>query len=86
LSISLSRGPEHDLQPGHNQKTRNPFANKMTLTTKIVLALIVLHLLVGFGWLLYKLLPPGSGQADQKDREDGTKNEPKTDAHEKNIS
>lgn len=58
----------------------------MTLTTKIVLALIVLHLLVGFGWLLYKLLPPGSGQADQKDLQDRTENEPNTDPHEKNIS
>lgn len=59
----------------------------MTLTTKIVLALIVLHLLVGFGWLLYKLLTPtGSGQPDQKDLQDRTENEPNTDPHEKNIS
>ncbi len=29
----------------------------MSLTTKIILGLIVLHLLVGFGWLIYKLSP-----------------------------
>jgi hypothetical protein len=36
----------------------------MSLTTKIILALIVLHLLLGFGWLLYKLSPR---KEDQKD-------------------
>ena len=29
----------------------------MSLTTKIILGLIVLHLLLGFGWLIYKLSP-----------------------------
>lgn len=29
----------------------------LSLTTQIILALIVLHLLVGFGWLIYKLSP-----------------------------
>ncbi len=30
---------------------------QMSLTTKIILGLIVLHLLVGFGWLIYKVSP-----------------------------
>ena len=38
--------------------------NKMGSTTRIILALIVLHLLVGFGWLVYTLTPR------KKDRED----------------
>jgi len=29
----------------------------MSLITKIILGLIALHLLVGFGWLVYKLMP-----------------------------
>jgi hypothetical protein len=29
----------------------------MGLTTKIILGLIVFHLLLGFGWILYKLAP-----------------------------
>ncbi len=33
----------------------------MGLTTKIILGLIALHLLLGFGWILYKLAP-GSKQ------------------------
>ena len=29
----------------------------MSVLTKIILGLIVLHLLAGFGWLMYKLSP-----------------------------
>jgi len=29
----------------------------MSISTQIVLALIALHLLFGFGWLMYKLSP-----------------------------
>lgn len=29
----------------------------MSILTKIILSLIVLHLLAGFGWLMYKLSP-----------------------------
>ncbi len=36
----------------------------MSLTTKIILGLIVLHLLLGFGWLIYKLSP---GKNEKKD-------------------
>lgn len=44
----------------------------MSLTTKIILGLIILHLLVGFGWLLYKLSP----------RKDDTRDDPETGAPE----
>lgn len=37
----------------------------MSLTTKIILALIVLHLLVGFGWLVYKLGPRKEDKPDE---------------------
>ncbi len=36
----------------------------VTTTTKIILTPIVLHLLVGFGWMIYKLSPR------KEDRED----------------
>ena len=29
----------------------------MSIATKIILGLIVLHLVIGFGWLVYKLSP-----------------------------
>jgi hypothetical protein len=29
----------------------------MTVWTKLILILIILHLLLGFGWLVYKLSP-----------------------------
>lgn len=36
----------------------------MNLTTKIILALIALHLVVGFGWLVYKLTPRKTDKED----------------------
>lgn len=45
----------------------------MSLTTKIILGLILLHLLVGFGWLLYKLSPRKKDSRD--DPETGTPEE-----------
>lgn len=39
----------------------------MDLTTKIILALIVLHLLAGFGWLIYKLSPRKEDQEDDSE-------------------
>lgn len=37
----------------------------MSIATKIVLILIALHLILGFGWLVYKLSP----RKDDKDKE-----------------
>ncbi|MFT7033735.1 MAG: hypothetical protein ACJA2S_002243 [Cyclobacteriaceae bacterium] len=39
----------------------------MSLITKIILGLIALHLLVGFGWLLYKLMPRKNTESDNKE-------------------
>ena len=36
----------------------------MDFTTKIILALIAIHLLVGFGWLIYKLSPRDKDKGD----------------------
>lgn len=41
----------------------------MSLTTKIILGLIALHLLVGFGWLLYKLSPRKDDKPEEKETE-----------------
>ncbi len=36
----------------------------MSISTQIVLALIALHLLIGFGWLMYKLSPRKKDEED----------------------
>lgn len=41
----------------------------MSLTTKIILGLIVLHLLVGFGWLIYKLSPRKEDENEDREEE-----------------
>jgi len=41
----------------------------MSLTTKIILGLIVLHLLVGFGWLIYKLSPRKEDETVDREEE-----------------
>jgi hypothetical protein len=46
----------------------------VSLTTKIVLGLILLHLLVGFGWLIYKLAPRKEKKED--DTTTGTPHDP----------
>lgn len=41
----------------------------MDIWVKIIIAAIVLHLVVGFGWLIYKLSPRkknGNSQADSE--------------------
>jgi hypothetical protein len=47
-----------------------PNVSTLNLTTKIILALIALHLLVGFGWMIYKLSP--RKEDNQDDQETGT--------------
>jgi hypothetical protein len=47
----------------------------MNLTTKIILVLIVFHLLLGFGWLFYKLLP---GKEDRKHPDETSSSEKDT--------
>lgn len=37
----------------------------MSIVTNIIVGIIVLHLIVGFGWLLYKLSPRKSDKKDQ---------------------
>ena len=39
----------------------------MSIWVKIGLGLIVLHLVVGFGWLIYKLSPRKSDKNKKKD-------------------
>lgn len=46
----------------------------MSLLTKIIIGLIVLHLIVGFGWLMYKLSPKKGDQLVDK-AESQTENE-----------
>ena len=41
----------------------------MSLTTKIILGLIVLHLMVGFGWLIYKLSPRKEDEIEDREEE-----------------
>lgn len=41
----------------------------MSLTTKIILGLIALHLLVGFGWLIYKLSPRKEDENEDREEE-----------------
>lgn len=36
----------------------------MSIITNIIVGIIVLHLIVGFGWLLYKLSPRKSDKKD----------------------
>ena len=36
----------------------------MSLITKIVIGIIVLHLIVGFGWLMYMLAPRKSDKKE----------------------
>lgn len=38
----------------------------MSIVTNIIVGIIVLHLIVGFGWLLYKLSPRKSDKQDQE--------------------
>jgi hypothetical protein len=54
--------------------SNNPKKPHVNLTTKIVLGLILLHLLVGFGWLIYKLSPRKEEKDD--DTEAGTPQDP----------
>ena len=42
----------------------------MSIGTKIVLVLIVLHLILGFGWLMYKLSPRKRDDKDPTDQQD----------------
>jgi Tfp pilus assembly protein PilO len=43
----------------------------MSITTKIILALIALHLVIGFGWMIYKLSPKKkSGEQSDNDEEE----------------
>jgi flagellar biogenesis protein FliO len=46
----------------------------MNLATKVVLVLIALHLILGFGWLVYKLSPRGDkdGSDQSNSKEDST--------------
>ncbi|MDM9630687.1 hypothetical protein [Robiginitalea aurantiaca] len=44
----------------------------MNLITKIILGLIALHLLLGFGWLIYKLMP-GTPSKDDTPGGEGSK-------------
>ncbi len=37
----------------------------MSMATKIILILIALHLIIGFGWLLYKLSPQKGREKDE---------------------
>jgi hypothetical protein len=46
----------------------------VSLTTKIILGLILLHLLIGFGWLIYKLSPRKENKED--DTKTGTPDHP----------
>ena len=39
----------------------------MSIWVKIGLGLIVLHLVAGFGWLIYKLSPRKSDKIEKKD-------------------
>lgn len=42
----------------------------MTLTTKIILAIIVIHLIVGFGFLIYKLSPRKGEELESYDSDE----------------
>lgn len=43
------------------------------MITKIILAVIVIHLIVGFGWLVYKLSPrEGDELIDSQDYEENS--------------
>tara|TARA_B100000508_G_scaffold127206_1_gene112177 strand:+ start:448 stop:600 length:153 start_codon:yes stop_codon:yes gene_type:complete len=46
----------------------------MSTATLIIIILIVLHLLIGFGWLIYKLSPRKEDQKDSSPEDDSTKN------------
>lgn len=37
----------------------------MSIVTNIIVGIIVLHLVLGFGWLLYKLSPRKKGKDEQ---------------------
>lgn len=39
----------------------------MSLVTNIIIGIIVLHLIVGFGWLMYKLAPRKSDKKGPAD-------------------
>lgn len=41
---------------------------ELSLATKIILGIIVLHLIGGFGWLMYKLSPrKGDGEPGEEE-------------------
>jgi len=42
----------------------------MNLWTKIGLIVIILHLLIGFGWLIYKLSPPKKSKKKENKNKD----------------
>ena len=47
----------------------------MTFVTKIILLIIVLHLIIGFGWMIWKLSPrKGDQLIDNTDATDHPKN------------
>lgn len=41
----------------------------MTIWVKIVIVLIILHLIVGFGWLAFKLAPRKKPKSDSNQKE-----------------
>ncbi len=44
-------------------------SNFMGIWTKIILLIVVLHFVVGFGFLIYKLSPPGNKTTRKKQRD-----------------
>lgn len=42
----------------------------MSLTTKIILAIILIHLIAGFGFLIYKLTPRKGEELESYDSEE----------------
>ncbi|MEZ4817861.1 MAG: hypothetical protein R2776_07815 [Flavobacteriaceae bacterium] len=47
----------------------------MNSITIVIIVIIVLHLVIGFGWLIYKLSPRKKGaDTETKDKEESQKN------------